>query len=157
MAEKGMGSMGTENRTIRCDEGDVIFSEGDTGREMYLVEQGRVEIRHRMDGRDEVVAEILPGQFFGEMALFDEAPRSGSAVASRHTILVCYTRDAFVRAVREDPDLAIYLIEDLCTRMHRANQYVRQLSKRADPPDGAWQDTVTELRAIMQTRIQKGE
>lgn len=148
--------MAKENRTREYAEGERVFTEGDPGNEMYYVEQGRVEIRHRVGDKDEVLARLQPGQFFGEMAIFDADPRSATAIAARASRLVCYTRDEFEAAIREDPELASFLIEDLCTRLRKADQYVRDILESAGRQQTDWFQTASELRAIMQTRIKPG-
>ncbi|MBI3922751.1 MAG: cyclic nucleotide-binding domain-containing protein [Armatimonadetes bacterium] len=149
--------MQPDNRTAEFAADDRIFSEGDPAGVMYFVEQGRVEIRHQVEGREETLAEINQGQFFGEMALFGDAPRSASAVAVRDSRLVCYTRNEFESAIRSDPELAIFLIEDLCVRLRKADQYLKERMHGPDSQAGEWQETFLTLRSIMETRIKSGK
>lgn len=66
--------------------GDVLFAEGDTGRALFVVESGQVELVKRgADGAPQRLAVVGPGTFFGEMALLEELPRSASAVAVERT------------------------------------------------------------------------
>lgn len=148
--------MQSDNRTAEFAADDRVFSEGDPADQMYFVEQGRVEIRHLVNGREETLAEINQGQFFGEMALFDDGPRSASAVAVRDSHLVCYTRNEFESALRSDPELAIFLIEDLCVRLRKADQYLKERMHGPDSHDQEWQETFSTLRSIMETRIKSG-
>lgn len=63
-------------------EGETLFEEGDIGRALFILESGRVEIRQRDSrGQTQRLLVLEPGDFFGEMALLEHLPRSGSAVA----------------------------------------------------------------------------
>jgi CRP/FNR family cyclic AMP-dependent transcriptional regulator len=69
-------------RPQRCSRNQVIFREGDEADELYLVRSGRVAIAMQSpDGRESLVALMEAGDLFGEMALFDEEPRSAQARA----------------------------------------------------------------------------
>lgn len=61
-------------------KGAVIFKEGDSGREAYLLQKGKVRIFKTVSGRRITIAEVLPGRVFGEMALLDNGVRMGTAV-----------------------------------------------------------------------------
>jgi CRP-like cAMP-binding protein len=63
------------------EDGEVIFRQGDAGSEMYVVFEGQVRIFRERDGVETELAELGPDEFFGEMALFDDKPRSASARA----------------------------------------------------------------------------
>jgi NADH dehydrogenase len=60
--------------------GDYIFRQGDPGTSFYVIEKGEVEVFRRVEGKnsDEVIAVLGPGDFFGEVALIDNQPRSAS-------------------------------------------------------------------------------
>ncbi len=68
--------------------GEIVFEEGDEGLGMYLVVSGRVEILRSGAGGRGRLAEVGPGEFFGELALLDDAPRSASARAMESTRLL---------------------------------------------------------------------
>lgn len=72
-------------RTLVLEEysaDDVIFRQGDPGRDMYVIKSGTVEFTARdRDGREEVLRQLGPGDHFGEMALIGKAPRSATARA----------------------------------------------------------------------------
>jgi CRP-like cAMP-binding protein len=75
---------------------EVIFDEGEEGQALYIVESGRVLICHQgrpLDGR---IAELGPGQFFGELALLDDSPRAAQARAAQNCRLAVLFRADFL-------------------------------------------------------------
>jgi predicted MFS family arabinose efflux permease len=79
----------------RVEAGDVVFRQGDEGDLFYLVEDGRCEIS--IDG--EHVADVWPGETFGEIALLRDIPRTGTVKAIENTKLLALERDEFIAAV----------------------------------------------------------
>ncbi|MDD2806253.1 MAG: cyclic nucleotide-binding domain-containing protein [Elusimicrobiales bacterium] len=67
-------------------KGETIFAQADIGRALFIVFSGRIELS-RLDaaGKPEVIAEVRPGEFFGEMALLEEMPRTATATAAEET------------------------------------------------------------------------
>jgi len=98
---------------------EVIFEEGSTGSEMYLIHSGRVLLSIRQDEAREVPLVVLnPGDFFGEMALVDDSPRSATASAVEdHTELIIMDRARFLFMVRQQPEFALSLMHTLCRRL----------------------------------------
>ncbi|MFW6355165.1 MAG: diguanylate cyclase [Spirochaetota bacterium] len=66
---------------VTCDPGCVVFRQGDEGHELYIVGEGTVSVRVRANGGVDVdVAQLGPGDFFGEMSIYEDAPRSATCV-----------------------------------------------------------------------------
>jgi CRP-like cAMP-binding protein len=94
--------------------GEVIFREGDdTQGEAYLVHEGRVEARRRVDGTDRLLNTLVKGDLLGEVALFREGPHSVTATAIEHVTLVVISADRLENMVRANPQLALELIRQL--------------------------------------------
>jgi CRP-like cAMP-binding protein len=109
-------------------EGDVVFSEGSPGGEMYVLVSGEVELRKRV-GSGERVLKIVkePNDFFGEMALVDDAPRSATAVASAPTELLLVNQASFEHMVTTNGQFAVKIIKVLSERLRNANAEIRHL------------------------------
>ena len=62
-------------------KGETIFTQGDIGRALFIVSSGKIALTRldRETGKSEVIAEVRPGEFFGEMALLEEMPRTATA------------------------------------------------------------------------------
>jgi CRP/FNR family cyclic AMP-dependent transcriptional regulator len=66
-------------RKFRVGEGEVVFREGDKGNTLYIMISGKISISIRLaDGRERKIAELTSGSFFGEMSIFENAPRSAT-------------------------------------------------------------------------------
>jgi len=100
---------------IRAVDADTpIVKEGDEGSEFFLVAQGEVAVERR--GRP--VALLGPGGFFGELALFDDAPRNATVTATRQSALAVLDRARFTTALDDIPVLRDALLRGMARRLH---------------------------------------
>src|SRR5512138_1142975 len=103
-------------RTFR--QGEVIFSEGSSGQQMFVIKAGGVDILKRTRGRDELVGTLGPGEIFGEMALVDNLPRSATAVAAEDgTELVAIDHAHFVYLIGQQPAFALVILKALSLKL----------------------------------------
>ncbi len=94
--------------------GEVIFQEGDESKsEAYLVHEGEVEVRRRVDGEERVLNTLAKGDLLGEVALFRDGPHSVTAVAVDRVTLIPIPADRLENMVLTNPSLAIELIRQL--------------------------------------------
>ena len=109
---------------------EVIFKEGNYGDEMYIVHSGTVKLVKQSPAGEIVIATIQPGEFFGEMALVDNAPRSVSAVAGTdQTRLLALDRDKFLFLVSHQPAFALTIMHVLCQRIRAMNERLAELEQ----------------------------
>lgn len=102
---------------------EVIFSAGDSGDGFYVVESGRVQISVRLANNEpRMLASIGPGDFFGEMAVLDDAPRSATATAELETKALFLPRDKLLQLLERRPQLALNIIREFSIRMRALNQ-----------------------------------
>lgn len=107
--------------------GDVIFNERDKGDALYVVETGIVQIWVMdEDVKPVTLAELKPGEFFGELAVLDRGERSTSATALEDTHLHRLSSDDFQQFLMEHPDCAIDVICEIGARMRQTNMLVSQ-------------------------------
>jgi CRP/FNR family cyclic AMP-dependent transcriptional regulator len=112
-------------------DSEIIFEEGSSGDEMYIVHSGVVKLVRKSPEWEIVIATIEPGEFFGEMALVDNAPRSVTAIAGAdHTRLMALDRDKFLFLVSHQPAFALTIMHILCQRIRAMNERLSQLEKR---------------------------
>ncbi len=91
----------------RIGEGEVLFREGDHGNELFIVRSGEVATSIRLpDGGAREIALFREGDFFGEMSIFENAPRSATCVAAAPSELLGLHEKEFYRMIEECPDIA---------------------------------------------------
>lgn len=83
-----------------------IVRMNELGNSMYLILKGEVQVSRTTGGRETVLAKLETGDFFGEMCLFDEVPRSANVLANAHCTLLRVTKQAFDSMIETHPDLA---------------------------------------------------
>jgi CRP-like cAMP-binding protein len=94
--------------------GDVIFRQGEASKgEAYLVHEGKVEVRRRVDAEERVLRTLAEGDLLGEVALFRDAPHSATAVVIEPVTLLVIPAQRLEDMVRTHPQLAIALIRQL--------------------------------------------
>jgi CRP/FNR family transcriptional regulator, cyclic AMP receptor protein len=104
------------------DAGDVIFEEGSTGRELYVVLDGQVEIVKIGATGKTVLVTLGKGEFFGEMAVIDGSARSATAVAATpHTKVMRINHARFVYLVSQQPAFALMVMDALSKRLRASN------------------------------------
>ena len=110
-----------ETRTYAA--GAVIFSAGDPGDGLYIVQTGRVRICAKVaENESRLLATVEPGESFGEMSVLDTAPRSASATAEVETTALFLPLAVFLRLLEQRPQLALSLLRELSGRMRALNQ-----------------------------------
>ena len=101
--------------------GEAIVTQGKGGEGFFVIESGKAEaIRERADGTRVVVNTFGPTDFFGELALLDDGPRTASVVATEATQCLVLTRWDFLAALKEDVDMAITILQELARRFRMA-------------------------------------
>ena len=105
-----LAELGTAVSTTDAD----IVGEGDRGDDFFVITSGKARVTR--GGRE--VAELGPGDYFGELSLFDPAPRNATITAVGSMSLVSLSRDAFLRALDELPALRDALLHGMAHRIH---------------------------------------
>jgi CRP/FNR family transcriptional regulator, cyclic AMP receptor protein len=101
-------------RRRRFAAGEVIFHEGDPGRSLCVLDSGRIKITAASEqGQEALLAVVGPGEFFGELALFDDSPRSADAVAIEST------QTDFLKVLDQYPAVARHLLAVLARTIRR--------------------------------------
>lgn len=95
----------------------MIFSESQTGHDMYVIQTGQVRITKVINGNEVVLAVLKPGDMFGEMALLENKPRSASAIAHEACKLMVVNKNNFDMMVSSQPQLISRLTTTLAERL----------------------------------------
>ena len=107
--------------------GTVLFREGDPGEEMYVIQTGRVQLTRRVRGREAHLATLPPGEFFGEMSIVNNRPRSATATVMEDAQLLVIDARTFEAMVRGNAEIALRFIKKLAARLAQANAQVEVL------------------------------
>jgi CRP-like cAMP-binding protein len=103
-------------------KGSVILFENDPGDSLFIVRQGRVKVvLVGEDGREVILGVLGPGEYFGELSLIDEQPRSAHVIAMEDSTLLMLRSDDFRRRVEVTPAMAWSLLLELSRRLRRAD------------------------------------
>jgi CRP/FNR family cyclic AMP-dependent transcriptional regulator len=114
--------------TQRVKAGTTLFCKGDAGSGLYAICSGRVKITVPSEqGKDAVLNSIGSGEIFGEIALLDGGPRTADAVAVENCEFMVIERRDFVELMRDNPDIALRIIEVLCARLRRTSEQVEDV------------------------------
>jgi len=102
-------------------EGDPIVAQGETGVGLYILLSGKANVVHiRPNGKAPVVNVLGPTDFFGELALLSEGPRTASVVACEETKCLVITRWNFLALAKRDAEMAVTIMEELARRFRAA-------------------------------------
>lgn len=109
---------------------NIVFHEGDYGDALYIIKSGRIKIaKVALDGREKTLTILKGGDFFGEMAIFDDMPRSATAESMDNDVrLLSISKNDFERLIIENPSIAIRIMKDLTRRIRQVNEQVQDLA-----------------------------
>src|SRR5271157_3499724 len=113
----------------RFEPGEVVFREGDSSDTCYVVREGRARaIREHGDGRTITLASFGPGDFFGELAMFEDELRSATVEAIEPTHVVAVLGPDMRRLMTEHPEISTRLVIALGRRLREANERLSRQS-----------------------------
>ncbi|MCA9989512.1 MAG: Crp/Fnr family transcriptional regulator [Ardenticatenaceae bacterium] len=112
----------------RFSPGQVIFHLGDPGGLLYIIIRGKVKISHSTpDGQEALLAILGSGDFFGELALLDESPRSATAEAIEPTDTLTLHREEFLRFLTHNPSFVTHVLQTLAKRIRNLNDQISDI------------------------------
>jgi CRP-like cAMP-binding protein len=115
-------------RRRRFRRGEVIFHQGDPGDALHIVASGSVKIAlPSAEGEEAIIATIHAGDFFGELALLDGAPRSATAAAVEVTETLSLPRETFLEEIGRSASLRDVLLRSLAGELRRLTGHVEEL------------------------------
>ena len=118
----------TSMNLVKLRKGQSLFKEGDDGDHLYVVSSGKVKLGTKsVDGRENLLMILGPGDMFGELSLFDSGPRTATATAVTDSKLLALGQDKVIPWVREHPEVSLQLLARLASRLRRTNEVVGDL------------------------------
>ncbi|HUT52555.1 MAG TPA: cyclic nucleotide-binding domain-containing protein [bacterium] len=112
---------------VTVSAGDAVFRQGDRSRIMYIVQEGKVRIYRSAPGIEKTLAIVGPGDFFGEMAMLNNRPRSATAQALTDIRLLAFDKNAFEKLVVNNFGVALRIIRTLAIRLADADTLIENL------------------------------
>ncbi|MEM6734142.1 MAG: cyclic nucleotide-binding domain-containing protein, partial [Myxococcota bacterium] len=113
--------------TRRFPKGTVLFDEHDLGSRMYVIRSGRVKIYRRVNNQEVVLAMLDAGEFFGEMALLENLPRSAAAMATEDSELIEVDQQTFEEMIRGNAEIAVRIMRKLASRVRELDRRLQNL------------------------------
>jgi CRP/FNR family cyclic AMP-dependent transcriptional regulator len=116
-----------DERSFKAD--DMVFAKGDQGSSMYIVLQGSVQIFLPPPDKDTppvILKDIRTGEYFGELSLFDDKPRSASVKATVDTTLLELTREELGEHLQKSKGAALAILSEMAERLRETNAMLSQ-------------------------------
>jgi CRP-like cAMP-binding protein len=134
IADPELGTLAETLQERPLRRGQVLFREGEVGEEMFVVLRGSIVISKPVTGRvEQVLARIGPGDFFGEMSLFDRSPRSATIQAESDATLLALDREAMRRLTEQSPRAAAAffhaLVQVFIERLRASGDLVAEVTR----------------------------
>ena len=107
--------------------GTVLFRDGERGKEMYVIQSGKVKITKEIRGEEQTLATLGDGEFFGEMAILNNKPRSASATVMEESKMLVIDPKTFEAMIRGNTEIAVRMIKKLSQRLQEADHQIESL------------------------------
>jgi len=123
-------SLLTDRAAVRSySKGAIIVNEGDEGTSLFVILSGSVKtFLSDENGKEVVLSTQGTGEYFGDLALFDDEPRSASVMALEPCKVMIITKAALREAIKEDPDIGFSLLHGLAKRVRILTENVRTMA-----------------------------
>ena len=104
--------------------GEAIYTEGSWDWHLYIIAQGKIQIVKELDGEQQEIKQLTTGEYFGEIALFDEAPRWDGAIALEDSVLLCLEKKRFISLISQRPHIILEICRFLSQRLRETEKYM---------------------------------
>jgi CRP/FNR family cyclic AMP-dependent transcriptional regulator len=129
LTDGDFASLGRLTSRRRFPKDTVVFFENEEGDSFFMILEGRIKVTILGDdGREVILSMLGPGDFFGEMALLDNEPRSATAIAVEESELLSLHRTDFQAVLTDNRSITSALIKVLTARLRRANHQISTLA-----------------------------
>jgi CRP-like cAMP-binding protein len=127
--------------------GDIIFSEGELGTEMYIIQSGTVEIFKKIGGEQRVLSVLEKGDFFGEMSVLEDAPRTASARAKTDVELLKINQTTFDQMIKGNTEVAVRMLRKFSRRLRETTTMLEEALGRNVSPEEVAEPAPSERNA----------
>lgn len=138
LTEPQLEKFATYAELQKVPQWSLMVKQGDAGDAMYLILEGELRVRLNVAGKETILATLGPGEFFGDISLFDHGPRSADVVANVDSVVIKITAKAFDELAQDYPDLATPFLLAIG----------RTLTARIRADNKRWGDSVRMARTL---------
>ncbi len=129
LSQQDLEYIASHGNTKSYPKNSILINEGDESDFLYIIKEGRVKVYVSEENGKEAILNIQgPGEYFGELALIDEAPRSATVVTTEPSKLVFVSRMDFEKCMASNPALSVKLIRALSSRVRELTDVVKNLA-----------------------------
>ena len=107
--------------------GEVLTKEGESGDEMFIIQTGKVKIVRKIGDSEKLLAVLGAGDFFGEMSILLQEPRSADAIVDEDSKILVINSQTFKDMIKANPDIAFKIMKKLAKRIKDANAQIADL------------------------------
>ena len=117
LSSEDLGNVAEIAREQWFPSSTAIFHEGDEGDMMFIIVSGRLHVMRTANGKDQVLAQRGPGDFVGEMAIIESAPRSATLLTESEVRVLAIEGEAFKGILRERPEVSLAVLRSVSRRL----------------------------------------
>jgi len=103
-------------------KGTVLFREGELGRDMFIIQKGKVQVRKKVGTTEKVLAELSDGEFFGEMALLMGMDRSATVEVIEDSKILVVSPDTFENLLKGNIEIALKMLKKMASRLRALDE-----------------------------------
>lgn len=134
----------------KLSKGDILFREGDPSDAMFVIKSGRIAIKKAKGSSDIILAELTSGEMLGEMAFFDNKPRSASAMAMQDSDVIILPFTALYAQFKTFPEWLKAMVKTVNANLRNANQRIKNLESAGAQSAEMFDDhSISRLCAII--------
>ena len=126
--DESAASLRASMTLVKVSKGNTLFKEGDAGDRLFVVVEGKFKLgTSSIDGRENLLSILGPGDMFGELSLFDPGPRTATATAVTDSRVLALAHDQVIGLVTQHPQVSLELLARLAQRLRRTNEVLADL------------------------------
>jgi CRP/FNR family cyclic AMP-dependent transcriptional regulator len=129
LTEQQLDALAAGSARRSYPKGRTIVSEGEPSQSMYILLAGRAKVqRSDSEGKEVILAVLGSGEFFGEMSLIDDSPRSASVITLESCEFMAVSKDAFKTMLQQSPEVSMAVMRGLVRRLREADKKIETLA-----------------------------
>jgi CRP-like cAMP-binding protein len=132
-------------KIVSYAEGQWVFEEGDHNRDLYIIQDGSIDIIKKTPQGEMLLATFEKGDFFGDMALLQGGPRFAGARSKGASRLLVLQPGGFLLKIRRDPTFAFEMLQQLSQRIKVSNERMLTLIQKGNIPHEMAQEVLSSM------------